>query len=445
MARPMQTSLNNILLHLDPQEFHVTSGPPTRTECFAPRRNRCMSIHPSPYVRALWIHTYVGPESSFCFFIPLNCSSMASTAPFATVTTSKSTLMHACLAQLSPELQTMDSIIHATPKAFSCRKPTLPIEILLLIREFVFPIVTTHLVQQSTAALESYERSLRNLLCPDCIAYNLDIYGPDIWQWEQFTGACACMEIEGPGSQRQSYRTSGYRQQGHRSHRTTHVKGGPNPKEFADTHHWLESHLSRQAALRVQQSQSHSRGHHEPHASSSASATALQATPRPAPSIDIWDVVSAVLREFGCEAIREREERPSRAGGAVPSDSSSRVGRGLFPLRRDLVQIVPLGHVGSECASEAAWRAEAVLHWATRDLGLESTEVFGAHKREMPTFARRLRRSAVAHSHQSRPFQALLHFVGSLLAACLSLPLTITTVALTILCFYSRPSSLRII
>ncbi|KAJ3753949.1 hypothetical protein EV360DRAFT_52564, partial [Lentinula raphanica] len=94
--------------------------------------------------------------------------------------------MHVSLACSSIEIRTVDAIINSQT---AC---TLPLEILLLIRAYLLIEVTNHLIIRSASALQRYERSLRYLLCPDCIAYNQDVYGNDVWGWEQFSGACAC-------------------------------------------------------------------------------------------------------------------------------------------------------------------------------------------------------------------------------------------------------------
>lgn len=354
--------------------------------------------------------------------------------PFA-ITASKATLMHACLAHLSPEVDTLDEIIHNAPTKSTPSQVILPTEILLLIRELLFPMITAHLIQQSTDALNAYEDSLCSLLCQDCIAYNLDIYGPNIWQWEQFTGPCACVEIESPPGHRQSTTIGLTLRQGQRHTKTTsHDTASPSPKQFTNAQHWLEAHLSRQAVLRVER-----RGRAFPSESDSQTA--------PSAADAIWVAVALVLREYNCEAVREPDEKQS-----ILTNSA----RGTSQYKTDVVQVIPVTSSNSDHTSlpldlaDSDWRARAILRRATRDLCLESKDPFGAHLRDASSFDARQCQlhpitSKAPTNHHQHLFQALLGIIGSLAAACLSLPITFATLALTIVCFYSRPRSFRII
>ena len=332
------------------------------------------------------------------------------------ILTSRSTLMHASLAHISQELQTMDFIIQSASNA------SLPTEILILIRSWLFPIITAQLLVQSATALLAYEKSLRNLLCPDCVAYNLDIYGPDIWHWEQFSGACACLEIVEPG------------RQGHARHISKPTKLEPNlgmlnPKQFYDSLQWLEHHLSNETALRPIKY----RGYHR------------SASPDSVSLMNIWDIVNDVLREFNCEINHE-------------SDGYNRIERGQPKNKRDIVQITPLQHDGldsektTETETDADWRAYISLRRASRDLGLllEYPQYFGASPSVASPSTRRWTNSSDTYipsfyRHPKDLVSEVFCFIASFAAAFLSLPITFATLALTILCFYSKPRLFRIL
>jgi hypothetical protein len=329
----------------------------------------------------------------------------------STILTSKSTLMHASLAHISQELQTVDSIIHSASNA------SLPTEILIIIRSWLFPIITAQLLAQSANALLAYEKSLRNLLCPDCVAYNLDIYGPDIWHWEQFSGACACLEIVEPG------------RQGHTQSHSKHTEpslGMLNPKQFYDSLQWLEHHLSNETAKRTIKY----RGYH--------------ASPDSVSLTNIWDIVDDVLREFSCEINHE-------------SDGYNRIERGQLKNKRDIVQIIPLQHDGLDSEkfteTDANWRAYILLRRASRDLCLflEYPQYFDASRSVASPFTRHRTNSSDTYiipsfyHHPKDLVSEVFCFITSFAAALLSLPITFATLTLTILCFYSRPQSFRIL
>ena len=329
------------------------------------------------------------------------------------ILTSRSTLMHASLAHISQELQTMDFIIQSPSNA------SLPTEILIIIRSWLFPIITAQLLAQSATALLAYEKSLRNLLCPDCVAYNLDIYGPDIWHWEQFSGACACLEIVEPG------------RQGHAQCHNIHSKpnlGMLNPKQFYDSLQWLEHHLSNEGSLRTIKYRGYRR---------SASPDSVVLT-------NIWDIVDDVLREFDCEINHE-------------SDVYNRIERGQSKNKRDIVQIIPLQHdeLDSETETDTNWRAYILLRRASRDLGLllEYPQYFDASRSvSFPPSTRRWTNSESSDTfipsfyyHRKNLVSEVFCFITSFAAAFLSLPITFATLTLTILCFYSKPQSFRIL
>lgn len=362
---------------------------------------------------------------------------------------SKSALMHACLAHLSSEIQTIDYIIQVIPGSTApYNAPTLrlPTEILLLIREWLFPLVTAHLVQKSTTALEAYEHSLRNLLCPDCIVYNLDIYGPNIWQWEQFHGACACLETTSESLQPTSVDgiTGFGRQSQH--HTPMAMATMPNPKQFTNAQHWLETYLSREAAALFKVK---TRGNHS---------QIPAAVDRVTAAVDIWGTVAQVLREYNCEFIREHEDSP----GASTFSAAAATATGLFRTdvtthsRRDFVRIIPLPEIllGAGLPDSDSvlllppatcnWRSQAILRKAIRDLCLDCVEPFGTHNRDPSSFKRLLWRSSPSNFHDKDHVQMVFGVIASLAAACLSLPITCTTIAVSIFYFYSRPRSFRI-
>ena len=339
------------------------------------------------------------------------------------IVTSKSTLMHASLAHISQELQTMDFIIQNTSNT------SLPTEILIIIRDWLFPIITAQLLAESATALLDYEKSLRNLLCPDCVAYNLDIYGPDVWHWEQFSGACACLEtVE---SSRQGHAQS------HGKRTNPNIDTGLlNPKQFYDSLQWLEHHLSNQAALRTIK---------HPHSGSSDSVSSQQVT-----LTNIWDVVDNVLRDFSCKVNHDS-----------PSDvrSYNRAEGGQSKNKRDLVQILPMQsdfdsetNIGTE--TDTNWRAYILLRRVSRDLGLlwQYPQSFDASRSIAYPFMRRSRWTSSSdtyiQSFYHRPKDLLPEvfcFITTFAAAFFSLPITFATLTLTILCFYSKPRSLRIL
>jgi hypothetical protein len=352
----------------------------------------------------------------------------ATIMPGPKIITSKSTLMHGCLAYMSPELDAINYIIHGPYTKSNPRQVTLPTEVLLLIRGWLFPTITAHLIKQSMTALAVYEQSLRDLLCADCIAYNVDIYGQDIWQWEQFSGACSC----NPGPEtRMRFRNTiriTRRNSIHNSRMGRSITS-LDPQQFVDAEHWLESYLYQAATLFETQR----RGHE----GSVTSGT------RAAPPTDIWDVVHSALHEFGCEVVGEFNERKR---------TRNCVGRGQFHFNRTVVQVIP-SHLRDEAhpSSDTLWLAEANLRRAGVELGLllEHSYPLVIPAKHSPHSMRRLRWPSASNSCYKGQdivelFQTFLQLLASLLAACLSLPITFATLALTILCFYSRPRSFRI-
>jgi len=352
--------------------------------------------------------------------------SQATIMPSPKIITSKSTLMHACLTYMSPELDAIDYIIH-DPYAKSnpsLHQVTLPTEILLLIRGWLSLTITAHLIKQSMTALAVYEQSLRDLLCADCIAYNVDIYGQDIWQWEQFSGACSCNPD--PENHR-PFRDADRITWGNPTHNSGMGRSitSLDPQQFVDAEHWLESYLYQAATL------------------FEAKRRGVASGARTAPPTDIWGVVHSALREFNCEVAGEFDERKR---------VRNRVGRGQFHFKHNLVQVVPSHFRDGHPSSDTLARSEANLRRAGMDLGLflEHPHPLVIPIKYSPYSMRRLRWPSASNSCYKGQdivelFQTFFQLLASLLTACLSLPITFATLALTILCFYSRPRSFRIL
>ena len=312
----------------------------------------------------------------------------------------------------------MDSIIQNTSNT------PFPTEILIVIRGWLFPMITAELLAQSATALLAYEKSLRNLLCADCVTYNFDIYGPDVWHWEQFSGACACLDIVEPGKQQihaQSYGKCGKP--------NLDNTGSLNPKQFYDSLQWLEHHLSNETALRTKH-----RGYYHSIISSDSSAVCS----RQATLTNIWDVVDNVLREFNCKVNHES------------GDNMRVCSRGQSKNKRDMVQIIPLQH-DLDSETDANWNTYILLRRASRDLGLlmEYPQSFDASRSIAYPFTRRSRWTNSSDTYIPSFYQDLIpqgfRFITSFAAALLSLPITFATLTLTILCFYSKPRALRIL
>lgn len=334
----------------------------------------------------------------------------------------KAILLHAALANISHELTALDAIIHTPAR--------LPTELLLLIRAHLLNVLTTHHFLESTRALAEYEASLQRLLCPDCVSYNYDIYGPDIWQWQQFSGPCNCLQTTNSSS-----------------------KPSVNPQEFASPYHWLEHHLSLRANRLIP-------------ASSSSSPSS------------IWDVVADVLRRYHCELFREDLDDFAAIQGSSPSPS----GITIFYYRRivdyygtlkqsqspPIIRIRPLSsslrllesnQIGGVGEAGDAFRTEIILRQASRELGftLGLQDVFSSPRESSSlTFSWSSRRHGTPPEPSIR--KSALHFsspaihaaiktcsfLSTILGAFIAVPMTIATIALTVICFYSRPVALRV-
>ncbi|KAJ3572213.1 hypothetical protein NP233_g3230 [Leucocoprinus birnbaumii] len=335
---------------------------------------------------------------------------------------SKVTLLHAVVATLSSELKVVDDII---------RRPNrLPAELLLIIRAHLHSTLTNQLFQESICALAKYEQDLQRLLCPDCISYNHDIYGPDVWQWQQFSGPCHCIQTQNDRLQKPS----------------------STLQQFVNPHHWLEHHLSLQAA---------------------------RLSPTPSPLCSIWDVVIDVLHRYHCELVRDDLDDFSLVQGTRLSPSGVNVFYyrrlidyygGMKPRSPPTIRIRPLNPslrflenegVGEAGKAGESSRADIILCQASRDLGLalELKDPFSS-PREPPAFSPswvscrpNVSDTAMHKPAFLLPFSAspVFHgvvrtcsFLSSVIGAFVSMPMTIATLALTIVCFYSRPIALRV-
>ncbi|TFK41899.1 hypothetical protein BDQ12DRAFT_677351 [Crucibulum laeve] len=339
------------------------------------------------------------------------------------VTTSTSILMHACLAQLSNEIQTIDLLATESPftlaHSTSSRRLILPPELLLLIRSFLLPMVTTTLLQQSALALAEYESSLRELLCPDCLAYNNDIYGPDIWQWDQFSGACACLDttvMAQGNSTRRKWRKYGVT---------------PDPRQFTDSQQWLEHHLSCMALRNIY---------------------GQQITP-PTSSVAIWDAVTGVLRMYGCELLRDPTviHQGPLFNSRVCKQSLKYIVR-IIPLTSEIQKYDSESSSPGAELGDYGWRSYVILNRVNRDLGLSEAYLEVSCSASMPRTKISAYREFMDypptrwyHRHLPDAVIAAMHFITAVAAVCFSLPMTFATVALTILCYYSRPRCLRIL
>ncbi|KAG7452157.1 uncharacterized protein BT62DRAFT_285478 [Guyanagaster necrorhizus] len=306
------------------------------------------------------------------------------------VVTSRSTLMHASLAYLSDEIRTLDSVI--TSHLSHSSLLAMPIEILLLIRSHLLLAVTTELINRSTCALKRYESTLRALLCADCIAYNQDVYGKDIWEWEQFSGACSCTVTTN-------------------STPTPRIRHLPtatiNPKRFVDRVHWLEYYLSRKS-LRLLRGRSVSlnKSHDV-----------------------IWGAVSVVLGNFGCKVVM-----------------GSPCYRRFFPLLRDKhIVVVP----EMECESWSL--TQVTLNRVDRDLGLslhhpnaleDPVDGFAPLPSVSRPFYHFHQKQSVIH--RSSVLRPTMENISDALNALFAIPIAFMTFILAILCFYSRPGAFRI-
>lgn len=102
---------------------------------------------------------------------------------------SHSSLLYASLAHITPEVITVDDVIE-----WPGRRPRLPTELMLIVRDQLVHELAADLSKQSNHALALHAQSLISLLCADCASYNTEIYGKNVfdWPWDQFSGPCLC-------------------------------------------------------------------------------------------------------------------------------------------------------------------------------------------------------------------------------------------------------------
>ncbi|KAF7784182.1 hypothetical protein Agabi119p4_347 [Agaricus bisporus var. burnettii] len=334
----------------------------------------------------------------------------------------KTTLLHAALATISPELATIDDIIRSPAR--------LPTELMLVIRAHLLTLLTHQNFLQSTHALTEYERDLQRLLCPDCISYNIDIYGPDVWQWQQFSGPCNCVRAS----------------HGDPPEPSTYLP------HFITPHHWLEYYLSIQAA------------------------SATRASPSPS---SIWDVVTNVLRLHHCEPLQDDINNIPVFPPSLPrssfnifyhhrvanyygscKQSQSRPAIHIRPLRSSLRLLESRG-IGEVGDAGDAFRADIILRHAVQELGLaiELKDIFDSPREPLTlTF------SLLSHKHDTSSglpihnpahlcfstlpfFSGLMQtysFLSTVFQTFISMPMAVATLALAVICFYSRPIALRV-
>ncbi|ESK92167.1 hypothetical protein Moror_4818 [Moniliophthora roreri MCA 2997] len=325
--------------------------------------------------------------------------------------------MHACLACFSDEVKALDSIICQPPIRPLSSKPatnvTLPTEIILHVRSYLLANITEYLIIQSLSALQRYENTLCQLLCTECLSYNQYVYGNDVWQWTEFTGACHCVEarqylLASPAD----YSLSAF----------SNALAVPslNPKRFVDRQEWLEYYLSRKSLQFTAKSIS-------PHSQKV-----------------IWDLVAAVLKGFHCRSVRERLYAPSypRQRGA----------------KEDVVLIVPVpdSHGSQYESSSDSWMMQVLLKRVERDLALKldyqpiepslipsvpTTSSYSDRCSSERLFCYTKFRCSSKAARLS--FVDLLQTIHVCFTAVLCLPLSFTTLLLTLICFYCKPRAFR--
>ncbi|KAJ7150182.1 hypothetical protein C8R46DRAFT_1124194 [Mycena filopes] len=299
------------------------------------------------------------------------------------LTTTRSTLMHAVLAHVSPALREFDLIAFGKLRLRPIsRRPSLssmPPEILLLIRSHLLPLLIAHLITLSSTSLAHYEAFLRRLVCPQCAFYNEYVYGPDVWKW-RLAGPCPCAPNP-----------------------DLHLRR-PHLRLFRDRHQWLEAYLSRKSMrFRV---------------CSSTSSTA------------IWDIASEVLRDFGCEAVRSNRGRRSNSMAL------------LSRWDRQTILVVPLSAL-----KESSRTPQVLFRRLKRELGLaqpynEPCRRLSAISTPQSAFepvASTQFLSPVDVAFVLRIFDALT----APLTTLLSILHSFVTLLFTVLCYYSKPGALR--
>jgi hypothetical protein len=303
-----------------------------------------------------------------------------------TIASSRSLIMHASLAHLSTELRTFDSILRDSSQ--SSTRGRLPPELLLIIREHLFPIITNQLYQRSVTALAQYESSLRRLLCDECLGFHQDVYGLDIWKWEHFFGPCLC------------------------SASNTRSSGETEDPEYWDTLYpklqfdncvaWLEYYLSFEASRLSYRQKTFS---------------------------SIWDVVNTVLDEYDCEI----------SGALIPATARF--------VKQDTISIAPAITARAHTADPNEQVSATILHRLSRDLSLSH-----AYENGLELKGKKVHPRALSHPPKPQPPATLLsrsvhglETIVDLTISCITFPLTFTTAILTVLCYclHPRPHPLR--
>ncbi|KAJ7201311.1 hypothetical protein GGX14DRAFT_371446 [Mycena pura] len=317
------------------------------------------------------------------------------------LTTTQSTLLHSALAVVSPPLREFDLLAFANLHRITPSRPvslsSMPSEILLHIRSLLLPMLISHFISVSASSLQRYEAALRYLMCPHCAFYNQYVYGLDVWKWHPCSCAPAC----------------------------------PNPKQFRDRHHWLESYLSRKSLW--------FRG---------------LSPQTPSSSTAIWDIVTEVLKDFECEAIwkgsgglgaarlpllSRQDSRPivvvPRICESVNSAKEHSVGVSLRQLERDLGLswdysepcqrppdlVVALDHPAPDLAAPSNHpEIDIVTAGSTVISFLETAKISGV-------------------------VIAIFEATMTLLTSVFSVFTSFFMLFFTVLCYYSRPGALRLL
>ncbi|KAJ6486123.1 hypothetical protein C8R47DRAFT_529584 [Mycena vitilis] len=312
--------------------------------------------------------------------------------------TTRSTLMHAALAHVSPELREFDLLAFGKlrRRVLSRRQSlsSMPIEILLLIRTHILPVLIAHFIAISSTSLQHYEASLRRLICPQCRLFNEYVYGLDVWKWH-LAGPCSCAAI------------------------IPRVRRRPNPKQFRDRHHWLETYLSRKS-LRFRGLSAQS----------------------PSSSAAIWNIVSDLLGVFGCEVIRMDS---GRRGPGMPL---------LSRWDRQSILVVPAQSTRASLGAQeyCSWTVPVLLGRLERDLGLSrdySEPCRGATDLSARSYTAVERATSTLSPSDDAPvvreiLAQILDAIAAPLTAIFSILLSFVTLFFTVLCYYSRPGALRL-
>ncbi|TFK77542.1 hypothetical protein BDN72DRAFT_49138 [Pluteus cervinus] len=303
---------------------------------------------------------------------------------FPAIHTSRHALMYTSLVYLTPQIMTLDFMI-----AYPSGAVHMPVEILLLIRRNLIPLIAELLVLHAQKALQNYGVKLSKSLCSDCFVYQHEVYGPDVWQWQQFRGACRCTGTTGMYLQLD------------------------DPPYFPSPACWLVNYLSSEVR-RLRHS----------HTAHFANA--------------IGDAVSAALLRYGYDL-----HVPTASGYAHEplewSDIHTRV------------LVVPRLQYGNPTMTDDLTQVDALLsstlfhakldysHPASSD-GLDTSRV-----QLQPFSMLKYCHTVMPSTFFSTSTSDRMHTLLVLIAAPFTIPLMILTMLLTICFFYARPASFRIV